>query len=75
MSAGKFGLAACNDPNLVKQVRAGRELRSATQLRIFTYMRNVEGPPRRRRKVSTSTLSPDPTPRTPAKPSPAHPAE
>lgn len=38
MSPSRFGREAVGDPNLVEQLRAGRELRAATAQRILTYL-------------------------------------
>lgn len=38
MSQTRFGREAINDPNLVQQLRAGRELRSSTVQRIHAYL-------------------------------------
>ena len=38
MSASAFGKGACNDPNLVFQLRAGRELRSDLFARVRQFM-------------------------------------
>ncbi|PYJ10769.1 MAG: hypothetical protein DMF06_05030 [Verrucomicrobia bacterium] len=38
MSLTRFGREALNDIHLVVQLRAGRELRSATERKVRTYM-------------------------------------
>lgn len=50
MTRSKFGREALGDSNLILQLRAGRELRSATKARILKFMARVEGPPTRRRR-------------------------
>jgi tRNA-dihydrouridine synthase len=44
MSPTRFGREALGDPNLVQQLRAGRELRDATARRIIAYL-NTAGEP------------------------------
>lgn len=38
----RFGREALGDPNLVAQLRAGRELRTVTQQRILRYLEQKE---------------------------------
>lgn len=49
MTATAFGRAAANDPNLVFDLRRGRELRSATTKRVRQFMAK---PVKLRRKVA-----------------------
>jgi hypothetical protein len=43
MSSTRFGRDALGDPNLVTQLRDGRELRAATLQRIVDYLEDHEG--------------------------------
>ena len=42
MSPTRFGREAAGDPNLIAQLRDGRELRSATAQRIEDYLNDHE---------------------------------
>lgn len=42
MTPTRFGREVLGDPNLVDQLRAGRELRSATAQRIVDYLNDNE---------------------------------
>lgn len=42
MLASRFGRRAINDPHLIDQIEAGRRLRSATRVRVETYLRRLE---------------------------------
>ena len=42
MSPTRFGRNAVGDPNLVEQLRQGRELRTATAQRIVDYLNDHE---------------------------------
>lgn len=43
MSETEFGLAALGDPNLIRQLRAGRDPRRGTVARIRNYIAMGEG--------------------------------
>lgn len=43
MSPTRFGREAAGDPNLVGQLKDGRELRAATARRILDYLEREEG--------------------------------
>lgn len=42
MSSTRFGREAVRDPNLVSQLRDGRELRTATAQRVVDYLNENE---------------------------------
>jgi 2,4-dienoyl-CoA reductase-like NADH-dependent reductase (Old Yellow Enzyme family) len=42
MPATRFGRQAVGDPNLVRQLRRGRQLRAATTARVFAYLLQQE---------------------------------
>ena len=42
MSPTRFGREAVGDPNLISQLKDGRELRSSTAQRIIDYLDNSE---------------------------------
>ena len=42
MSSTRFGREAVGDPNLVSQLKNGRELRAATEQRIVDYLDHHE---------------------------------
>lgn len=42
MSQTRFGREAVGDPNLVSQLKAGRELRAATLQRVTNYLNDNE---------------------------------
>lgn len=42
MSPTRFGREAVGDPNLIMQLKDGRELRAATAQRIIDYLDNYE---------------------------------
>lgn len=44
MSPTRFGRNAVSDPNLVQQLRAGRELRPRTAQRIVNHLKNQGDP-------------------------------
>jgi hypothetical protein len=44
MSPTRFGREAVGDPNLITQLKDGRELRSATVQRILDYLNDHELP-------------------------------
>lgn len=43
MTPTRFGREALGDPNLVAQLRQGRQLRAATVKRILDYLASCEG--------------------------------
>jgi hypothetical protein len=43
MSPTRFGREAVGDPNLIQQLKDGRELRAATAQRIIDYLNDNEG--------------------------------
>ncbi|MFL6725205.1 MAG: hypothetical protein ACJ8FS_01670 [Sphingomicrobium sp.] len=43
MSPTRFGREAVGDPNLISQLKDGRELRAATAQRILDYLNDNEG--------------------------------
>lgn len=42
MTPSRFGRAAVGDPNLVRQLRAGRQLRLSTLQRLAAYLEQQE---------------------------------
>ena len=43
MSQTRFGREAVGDPNLISQLRDGRELRAKTSQRVLDYLDRYEG--------------------------------
>ena len=43
MSPTRFGREAVGDPNLISQLKDGRELRAATARRVLVYLNDNEG--------------------------------
>lgn len=42
LSPSQFGRQAVNDPNLVKDLREGRELRKKTRERVLTFIERIQ---------------------------------